>query len=314
MSRLVQRWIDWLAAPQARDSDSGLWLSWSNSEHPGFPYEEATAWVTLAAAQRREVAGSAGLTSSVEQALPALRERIGAHGGLRLGGRRFAFDTGVALAALQAWGGAEETQQRLIATLSAFCHARVALDGGLALGDESPETRWSEAWGAHQLWLAGPLLQAGEETTARDLVAEVLPRVLRADGLLRVHGARDDVYAHAALYGAAGLLAAGERDLAAGVAVAALAARGADGLVPAWLAPARGPGRTDATAQALALVNATGADVPASVREHALAGLAACTAPCGGLRYEAGSADINCCATAFALALRDSNAIAPSRD
>ena len=301
MSPLRQRWIQWLASPQARDPQTGLWLSWSNGDHPGFAYEEATAWVMLAAAPLRSLPQAAALSAAVDQAAVVLAKRIRRHGGLRCGGRRYAFDTAVALAAWQAWGGPVDVEQQLLATLLDFCRSRTALDGGVPGGDETSDTRWSESWGAHQLWLAGPLQRAGQAQAALDLVEELLPRVLRDDGLLRIHGASDAVYAHAALYGAAGLLAVGERGLAAGVAAEAMAALGGDGLVPTWLDPQTGPGRADATAQAAAITAESGAQVADELRARAVAALGACTTVDGGVRYEADSQDRNCCATAFCL-------------
>jgi len=294
----------WLADDAARDPATGLWWAWVHPQHDSFAYEEATAWVALAAADLVDEPGASELRTCVEQALPRLTERVASRGGLGRGGRTYVFDTAVCLAAWQAWqGGAADpaTARALLATVDAFFARRQAVDGGPCLGREGPQTRWSEAWGAHLLWLAVALARAGRQARAVELVNELLPRVLRADGLLRVHSAADQVYSHSALYGAEGLLAAGQRDIAAGVVEAVLQAPDRDGLVPAWLAPARGPGRTDATAQAVMLAGTIGAAVSEERLQSARRALQRYTDACGGLRYATDSDDINCCATAFAL-------------
>jgi hypothetical protein len=301
MTLHAERWIRWLANPVARDPATGLWLSWCDPKHPGYAYEEATAWVILVAAGLRQRPNARPLLVAAEQALGPLSECVRARGGLGRDGRVYAFDTAVGLAACLAWGGAHEIASTLLGTLLSMCDRRRAVEDGPTLGQERVDTRWSEAWGGHLLWLAGPLRAAGEAQQAATLVRDLLPRLRREDGLLRIHGANDTVYAHGALYGAEGLMAAGHVADARAVVTALLRGPGDGALVPAWPLRSQASGRADATAQALFLATATQAPVSDSRLEGARRALQRLTAEEGGLRYESGSADLNTCATAFAL-------------
>ncbi len=296
-----QRWIDWLAGDDARDNRTGLWLSWVHPQHPGYAYEEATAWVILAAAGLRHEANAHKLVDVAEDALPLLGRAVAERGGLGRDGRLYAFDTAVGLAAWQAWQGDRETATTLLSTLRLFCDRQQAVEGGPTLGHERASSRWSESWGGHLLWLARPLTAAGDQERAGALVEELSPVVLADDGLLRIHSASDLVYAHGALYGAEGLLAAGERERAAQVVTTLLAVPTEHGLVPAWPQKVDSPGHCDATAQALMLAAALDATISPRRLTAARDGLARFTSAEGGLRYSSASQDVNCCATAFAL-------------
>jgi hypothetical protein len=221
------------------------------------------------------------------------------------GGRLYAFDTGVGLAALQAVGGHDEACATLLSTLCEFCDRRVAVEGGPPLGLERATSRWSNTWGAHLLWLNDPLLAAGQVGRAEALTVELLDRCLRDDGLLHIHGASDAVYAHAAAYAAQGLLARGDTELAGRAANALLRAQRRDGLVPAWIDRSESPGRTDVTAQALWLWQRCGDHSLVEHAERALCALSAMTSPCGGVRYESGSNDVAAWSTVFAASLGD---------
>lgn len=282
---------EWLRTAPVAGGTAPLWPSWTNPGKPGFPYEEATAWVLRCS--RRGL----GLNArSVAAARDELGRRIEASGGLRAHGRLFAFDTAVALGAFEA---ATSTGRSLVSTVAGFVRARRAVEGGPVLGEERPDTRWSEAFGAHLLWLNRPLREAGEHALADDLTSLVLPRVLRHDGLLRIHGASDRVYSHAMAYALDGLVAAGAEGRA-------LAKRGLvamldrfDGRSPlAAFVDEPSPRRADVTAQCAALARQLVDDATA---DALLAAVARLQDPSGGLYYESGSADLNTCAAVFAL-------------
>jgi hypothetical protein len=300
-----RRWLEWLADDRARDPQTGLWWSWCNPDHPGYPYEEATAWVIRLAAQGADDRHALALRQAADQGLETLLSRIERRGGLGRGGRLYAFDTAVGLAALQAVGGHDKACATLISTLCEFCDRRVAVEGGPTLGLERATSRWSNTWGAHLLWLNEPLLAAGKVDRAATLTAELLDRCLRDDGLLRIHGASDAVYAHAAAYAAQGLMACGEIEIAARLADTLLRAQRRDGLVPAWIDRAESPGRSDVTAQVLWIWRRCGDRHLAEYGDRARRALTAMTAPCGGLRYEFGCDDVVTWATVFAVSLVD---------
>lgn len=218
----------WLAAPAARDPATGLWWSWRNAAHLGYPYAEATAWVVLVAARLRGTPAGALLAGPAADGARVLEDIARAAGGLGRAGRVYLFDTAVGLAALDAWGGAGAVRDGLFATVQAFCAARCAVDGGPVAGSETAATAWSEAWGSHLLWLNVALQPRGETALASGITTELLATCARPDGALRCHPASDRAYAHATAYAAAGLYAHGgaaERDRADAAADALLLAQ-----------------------------------------------------------------------------------------
>jgi len=276
----------WLADPRARDPDTGLWWAGVAPDGSGYPYEEATAWALLAGVRD-------------ERAEAELGRRIRAFRGLRRAGRRYLFDSGVALAAMRRIGDAALVDV-LLQTVRELIAAGLAVDDGPPSGTEVETTRWSDAFGVHLLWLCGPLTELGEDAASTALIERILPGCVRSGGRLAEHPATDRVYAHAMAYAAEGLLTKDPADPAGIAATDALlgAALGPDGLVPARLT--RGPLRTDATAQTLLLARLAGR------LDHPAVGLIAgaltrVADPSGALPYEPGSAHLNSWATAFAL-------------
>lgn len=292
--------IAWLAAQ--RDPETGLWWSWQGPSGDAYPYEEATAWVVLLAAALRGRPEAAPLVRAAEAGVEALAGCARARGGLGRAGRVYAFDTAVGMAALQAWGGAEVALGQLSAGLEAMIARREAVEGGPAQGEERAQTRWSEAWGGHMIWLAVPLLRAGRRDLAELLAEEIGARCRRDDGLLAIHGASREVYAHATAYGAEGWLALGRRREAVAVVRALLAAPTRSGLVPARPGARGGAERTDVTAQVLRIAARCQADPQDPGLQRARRALDEAAHPRGGLRYEAGAEDRTSWSTVFALA------------
>lgn len=298
------RWAAWLAAPEGRDPATGHWLSWRNAQKQGFSYEEATAWVVRLAALLRGTEHGEALAPAAAAGAERLVEAATARGGLGLRGRLYAFDTAVGLAALDTLGGHESACARLETTLTALVEERRGVEGGPRLGGESPDTRWSEAFGAHLLWANLPLLARGRHDAADALTEALLETCATPDGTLRIHGKSERIYAHAAAYAATGLRARGDdrsARVAHGTTRLLLTSRNALGLVPAWLDVELAPARADATAQAAWLGATSGDPLLETLGAEARDALSHLTSPAGGLRYEPGSDDVNTCATAFAL-------------
>ncbi len=280
----VTRWRRWLNQPASRDPKSGLWLSWLSPDGSGYPYEEATAWAL-------------GEGLSNERALAALRDVLSRRP-LQRDGDHYLFDTAVALDAAISLAD-PQLREHALAHVLTLLKAAVAVGYGPVCGAESAATRWSEAFGAHVLWLIRPLARLGMHEQAAQLFALVWPRCER-DGLPSVHGATHEMYAHSAAYAAEGMafLPGRAHEVARSITVALLArAQVCDGLIPAFYT--RGPLRCDVAAQTWYLAQLLGIEHPATAMiERALV---AQTAGCGGVRYEPGSNHINTCVTVFAL-------------
>jgi len=281
----------WLEAAVQPD---GLWPAWIDGRTPAFAYEEATAWVLrLAHRHPSQVARVAGLGEAVDAGRRELERRIARHHGLRAHGRLFLFDTAVGLSAFARGGLAND----LLATVERLVRERRALDGGAESKEIRPESRWSEVFGAHLLWLNEPLRLHGAHVLADDLTTALLRDTRRPDGLFRIHAASDRVYLHALAYALEGLSHAGPdgRRLVK-EALTTLERRHLLGHpLPAWLEEPS-PARADATAQVSGIAREFGLDtgpVASLLDRFRLRE--------GGLAYEPGSTHANTCAAVFAL-------------
>lgn len=339
-----ERWLAFLCGTDAWDSERSLWRGWvvpgASAQPPG--YEEATAWVLLAASMLD--ADPPGWAERVSRAAERLAELAVSHRALRRDGRRWLFDTGVGLLALHRLGGFDAATNALAGGMDELLGAGLAVDGGPPLGDETARTRWSEAFGAHLLWLVLPLRALGRHAEAEKLVDSLLPRFVRrsrredggVDEWLAVHAASDRCYTHGACYGLRGLLSSDDaRQVHVGrrCVETLLRACRADGVAPAWTSvtgsapagspepaapPIDGPAlRADATLQLHALADtAFGGRPPAGLHVRAATALPLPVGDAGGVRYGVDGGDVsaghqNVWATAFALMTASSARRAP---
>ncbi len=285
----------WLATPALRTPD-GQVLSWLNDAHPGYPYPEATAlWLSWAAWRReRGLPGPRG--QAMGSAAGWLAAQLRGDGAIGRDGRRYAFDTALALHALARAAripGLVELRPREVAPLSAGLDAFLEADSPV-LPETGTRPRWSDRWEGHLVRAASLLALAG-------IWLEHPPTVRRAEALrarARLLGVQEPCYVHALAYQAEGQLLLdrlGYRDEGAEARAAAgrmAALQRADGLMPAWSDRPKSA-RCDATAQAIRLwlaIDPTGFDEPI---ERAAAALGRLQDPDGGLPYAPGRDDLN---------------------
>lgn len=298
-TREIQRWAAWLAADEARDPRTGHWWSWRPLQASPYPYPEATAWVLLAAAELRAAGWDTPLQAVADSACATLLATARTDGGLGRSGRLYAFDSGVAAAAVAAWTGQAEVAGPLLQAARSLLADRRGVEGGPPLGRETAATHWSEAFGVHLLWLVLPLRQAGLQAEATELTAQLLTAC--AGEPLRHHRAAHRAYLHALAYGAEGLATSPQAaDREVGRAwLRHLADRlGPDG-VAAW--SDGGPAHLDVTAQIAWLAARLGGTEAAEVRHKALGALHSATDGQGGVAYRPASPHRNTWCTAFAL-------------
>jgi hypothetical protein len=183
-------------------------------------------------------------------------------------------------------------------------------------GQLTASTSWSRAFGAHQAKVCGALLDAERLLSPLPDLCEAVAAcaaaaldVLGDDGRFRIHAASPMTYVHSHCYAVEGLLmlaAAGARGVSEEAAAGAewlAAAQQPEGGLRAWHdgSTASGPPRADATAQAIRIWTLVDRGRFADETARAWAFLAGLQAPAAGLRYEAGSADVNAWATIFAV-------------
>lgn len=290
----------WLAQDAVWDPESDHAWSWCASDGSAYPYPEATAWVVWACARVRDCAVfalPADLYRRVDAAVTLLAE-LGHRGGLGRDGRAYTFDTAVAAAAVLAWTSDREAARPLLAALDQQLRARTAVQGGPALGQDTPATPWSHAVGAHALWACIPLVLAGRSHDARTWARTVVAHLAdRPDAHCR-HAAT--AYLHALAYGCAGLAVVGAefvpvRERWLRVIAANLHTQG----VSAW-ADGAGPRRADTTAQ-LATLAVGDLALPSHIARGSLRALRHFAAPEGGICYEPDSSHRNTWCTAMAM-------------
>ncbi|MBM4341791.1 MAG: hypothetical protein FJ100_00235 [Deltaproteobacteria bacterium] len=284
------RWIGWIVDPRSRDAATGHWWSWVGEG--GYPYAEATAWVLLALAEARAagIAHGSALAEIGDAACEGLA-RGARQGGLGRGGRWYAFDTAVGLAAVHAWRPEHPAVNALWLQLRTMAAERRAVQGGPRLGQPAPGARWSEVWGAHLLWLAVAAHSLGEVAWARSLAKDLLdPAAL----------VPMPTYCHALAYACEGLVALrGEAvfDTQLGAWWTRLRRAATPGGVVAH-AGEKGPVRADTTAQTARLLRTLEPQADAAPWLRLLWDW---TDAQGAVHYEPGSPHANAWCTAMAL-------------
>ncbi len=287
----------WLRSGEVVEPSGGVW-SWRNEGHEGFAYPEAAALWLSWAAWRRD-AGTPDVAAA-RAVVRRLLSELGEAGAVGRAGRIYLFDTCVALDALARFLGTDRTPaevvDRTLGGIDRFLEADAPVLPGRAA-----QPRWSETWGPH-LSRAAALLLRGSRTLGRERGVELARRIrtrvaARPDAMGRT-------YLHALVYSAEGELLTRALGEAAGPIDAVETARSLtrlqrdDGGLPAW-SDGEGAGRSDTTAQAVRLWSAVDAPRFAPNRERALAYLARCQTPHGGVLYELGGGDRNTWATIF---------------
>lgn len=281
----------WLS--RAPLGDDGTVRSWVNPAHPGYAYPEAAGlWLRFAAWQ--------GLPSSAVEPVRSRLQRDVVRGMVGRGGTLYVFDTAVALGGLVATGAVGAIELGMFEAIVAAVEERCAVRGAVS------DDRWSTRWTPHMLKVVAPLRRYARATgdpRAMGVAARLLDD-LAGRWETDLHGG-GDFYTHAFCYALEGMLAAQAWRLGAwgdmladSIEVLARLQR-KDGLLPAFRSG--GPGRADATAQAIRLWCATDKERYAGPIAKGISALAALDAGEGGLRYEPGSGDVNTWATVFAL-------------
>ncbi len=276
----------WLAEHAVR---GGEVFSWVNPAHPGYAYPEAAGlllrWFSL-------------------QGLPvpaAVTNTLAAQIGQRCVGRDglvYAFDTAVVLSGLESLDDHEDPR---------WTQARRRLVGAPVVGPPQ-RPRWSTVAGPHMLKLAvgcAARARRGWSTpTLSWLARSEVQQETTGRLLTRPHAA---TYMHAHAYGCEGLLALRALDIhiTADIDAAIEFLRRAqrdDGGIPAW--SDGGPGRADATAQAIRLWILHDPSGHRPAIDRGLAFLETLCDEHGAVLYEPGSADRNTWCTLFAAQAR----------
>lgn len=262
--------------------------SWVNPEHPGFDYPEAAAlWLSWVAWRRRS--GQREPPGELVDAVACrLTRLLDLQGSIGRDGRLHLFDSAVAIDALVRLGVG--LPERWLVGVGRFLRADAPVlpSGG---------ARWSDGWGAHLLKAAALLARAGHRGGSVSAIA--LAREVRSRAAIDRCG-----YVHALAYGAEGeLLLRSLGEPATGLDPEAVAARMArlqrpDGSLPAWT-DGNGPGRADATAQAVRIWVTVDHRGFVARSRAALACLRRAQGVHGGIEYQPGTGDQNTWATLF---------------
>jgi hypothetical protein len=291
-----QALCEWLDSDAVVMADGGV-LSWVSPSGTGFPYPEAAAIWLAWAAWRRDRGEPGPSLSRVEPVAGRLLAELQA-GPLGKDGHGYLFDTCLAFAALARWTGGSAGGPIVASTSLLDAGLRALepfIDGSDPVVPGSSHTaRWSSRWGPFLERAAAFLDQASLDlgvSGVADIAREVRSRILPVNG--------EAGYLHAMAYALEGLAMSGSSALNP-EAVADLAAwQRSGGDLPAW-AGGTGPGRSDATAQAVRLWCRFRFPGRQKALEKGLAALARFQTPSGGLVYEESGDDINTWATAFA--------------
>lgn len=265
-----RRAIQWLTSSAVLRS-TGAVMSWHNPRHPGFEYPEA-AGLLLRLLERDE---RERVASWLRPQLPFVGKA----------GVAYTFDLGVVLSGL-----ADTSMAATPEFAEAYAALMTAIRSRRATHPEADTRRWSGRFGPHMLKLAIAIrrCESSPERSLRELADAVAGRF---DG-------GPEIYVHAHCYAAEGLLALD--DPRAPAAVAWLAQRQRpDGALPSH--GSGGPGRADATAQAVRLWCCADRRAYAEPIARGLEYLRGCVGPSGGMRYADDSDDENVWATLFAV-------------
>jgi hypothetical protein len=309
LARSLLLWLagDPLAAP------GGWVLSWINPEHPGYPYEETSAYalrLLVTCPWRNE----APLRARAEQLATAIADALLARGALGRDGIAYVFDTAMGVAALAAARRAGMAVEREpIARGAAFVNTGLRLGRAAARrGEWFTGDRWSTQLQPHLLKCVIALEEAAGAGVAvagavdTHALAEDFAARQLADGAFPLRGETFvDVHVHS--YALEGLAFLGRssgrysRLLRRGVEWLARV-QAANGGIPRHVGP-HTPARcmADVTAQAARLFLLADPVAWRPQAEHCLRYLDRLRVPGAGLRYAADADDVNTWSTIFAV-------------
>jgi hypothetical protein len=308
---LARSLLLWLAAPPLA-TPAGWVLSWLNPEHPGYPYEETSAYaLRLLVTCPWQV--EAPVRARAERLAMAVADALVTRGALGRDGIAYVFDTAMGVAALAA-----ARRAGLPVALEPIARGAAFVDAGLRLGHAAHHgvwfsgDRWSTQFQPHLLKCVIALEEAAAVGVSvaggvdRHAVAAAMVARQRVDGAFALHGeAFVDVHVHA--YALEGLAFLGRCDgryshaLRRGVEWLA-SVQAPDGGIPREVGPQVRTGcMADVTAQAARLFALVDAGAWRQQAERSCHYLERLRVPGAGLRYAPESADINTWSTIFAV-------------
>lgn len=298
--------LRWLSSSRAVSTDGAV-HSWWNTAGTGYPYPEA-AGLWLALVCREPEAHAVIERERVDSVARWLSRQVLQHGAAARHGRRYVFDSGIALDGLLAYeqAGGKVPVRAAGEALVAFIERGVLERQPVVPATLGPPSHWSNAFGGHLLKVAFALHRwaehSGEERlrpVARQVVTEAM-RHFDGERFLVLEGSRQS-YLHAYLYGCEGLAwldahrmgrwAEELRRCAAAVSALQLPE---GGIPPHWDGESTwGEPRADVAAQAIRVWLLTDPVAFREPIERALRFLSGLQTPEGGLRYHSGSDDVN---------------------
>jgi hypothetical protein len=294
----------WLASSGVVSRDGNV-RSWLNRKNPGYDYPEAAALLL------RLMHVVSGTEHSARAPIArTLLAGLSPAGAISRRGVEYAFDTGMALAAIESGITREVSAQSRAMFL--FIEQCIRARRAVAKGSHIDGHHWSDRYGCHLLKLCIALklvARRNPDYGARALMNQLVDDNLTLfdRGRFKVNHENPVTYTHAHCYALEGLLALAQppfirRVLREGAEWLAAVQRPEGGLC-AWHDGARAYGlqRADATAQAIRIWVAVDRRRFAPQIDAALEFLMCVQAPEGGLYYEEGSHDVNSWATIFAI-------------
>jgi len=296
----------WLVSDAILAAD-GQVLSWSNGRHPGYAYPEAGGLLLSTLCAER---GIDDLSASAADRIAGwLCTTMARDGGVGRGGVAYLFDSAVVLAGLlryRACGGRVGGDDP-IHRLRNFVRGRIAAGEAVLPRSAAADGRWSTQFGAHLVKCLHSLKLYSREF-GEEVEAEFVETLINRSGMQP-----SPVYVHPFCYEQEGHLVVAYGGLSHlfepidGALNLLAVLQQADGGLLAFANGMDGFGepRSDATAQAVRLWLVRDRRRYADAISRALAFLAGCQTPEGGLRYSPGSDDICSWATMFALQSMD---------
>jgi len=272
--------LSWLSSDQRRCAD-GRVLSWSNEQHPGYPYDEATALLAALFAWRGE-------NRRAEQLTGVLEERLLGEQWLGRDGIGYVFDSALALPLLR-------DPQPLADRIEESLRQRRAC---------SQVTRpgwWSQSYGAHLIKCGLWLSRVGRRDFAEQLADDLVSRCFDGERFVVSEGS-ELTYLHSHCYALEGLIGLQRHPDVIFAGVSWLAQQqGEDGSLPDWSGRTSQCRPADVCAQALRLWTLVDRERFALCIERARAHLGSLQDASGGIRYHQDSEDTNSWASIFAL-------------